>query len=132
MKRLLYSFVAVALALSLEGCNGNNGEKRAEKFLVEKAKATAVPQSIGAGSTLTSCEYSDKVLSYRIETTADSLAAINIDTLRSNTISNWNTNLNTQEILKEVVAAGAKVKYTYVSGTDSIVMTLTSEDFKQK
>lgn len=130
MKKLTYSFAAAMLAISLAGCNGNNAGKKAEKFLSEKAKATAVPQSVGAGSSLTSCEYKDKVLSYRIETTADSLAAINIDTLRANTIRNWNTNLNTQEILKQLKAAGASVRYTYVSGNDSIVTTLTTEDFK--
>lgn len=130
MKKLTYTFAAAMIALTLVGCNGNKAGRQAEKFLTEKAKATAVPQSVGAGSMLTLCEYKDKVLSYRFETTADSLAAINIDTLRANTIRNWNTNLNTQEILKQLTAAQAMVKYTYVSGTDSIVMTLTAEDFK--
>lgn len=130
MKHLTYTFAAALLVLSLAGCKGNSAEKQAEKFLSEKAKATAVPQSVDAGSTLTSCQYADKELSYRIETTADSLAAINIDTLRANTIRNWNTNLNTQEILKHLQAAKANVKYTYVCGTDSIVMTITADDFK--
>jgi len=130
MKRLIYPIAAALLMVSMSTCKGNNAEKQADKWLGSKAQATAVPQNIGAGSTLTSCGYSDKVLSYRIETTADSLAAINIDTLRSNTVRNWKTNLNSQEILEKVRAANANVKYTYVAGTDSIVMTLTSEDFK--
>lgn len=130
MKKVLYSLFIILLTASMVACNGNKAAKQANEWLSSKAKATAVPQNIGVGSTLTSCKYSDKTLSYRIETTADSLAAINIDTLRSNTVRNWKTNLNSQEILERVLAANAKVKYTYVSGTDSIVMTLTSDDFK--
>lgn len=130
MKKVIYSLLAILLVASMSACKGNKAEKQADEWLGSKAKATAVPQNIGAGSTLTSCNYSDKTLSYRIETTADSLAAINIDTLRSNTVRNWKTNLNSQEILEKVLAANAKVKYTYVSCTDSIVMTLTSDDFK--
>lgn len=121
---------AALLAVTLVACSGNKAQKEAENYLKEKAKATAVPQNIGAGSTLTACSYADNLLSYRIVTTADSLNAINVDTLKSNTIRNWKTNLNTQEILEKVIAVGAKVKYTYVSGTDSIVLTLVPEDFK--
>lgn len=130
MKKALYSLFVILLVASMSACKGNKAERQADEWLGTKAKATAVPQNIGTGSTLTSCSYGDKTLSYRIETTADSLAAINIDTLRSNTVRNWKTNLNSQEILEMLLAAKAIVKYTYISGTDSIVMTLTSDDFK--
>lgn len=130
MKKFIYPLFAILLAVSVSACKGNKAEKRADEWLTNRAKATAVPQNIGAGSTLTFCNYSDKTLSYRIETTSDSLAEMNIDTLKSNTVSNWKTNLNSQEILEKILAAKAKIKYTYVSGTDSVVMTLTSEDFK--
>ena len=130
MKKALYSLFVILLVASMSACKGNKAERQADEWLGTKAKATAVPQNIGAGSTLTSCSYGDKTLSYRIETTADSLAAINIDPLRRNTGRNWKTNLNSQEILEMLLAAKAIVKYTYISGTDSIVMTLTSDDFK--
>lgn len=130
MKKALYSLIAILLVASVSACKGDKAEKQADEWLAGKAKATVVPQNIGAGSTLTQCSYDGKQLSYRIETTADSLAAINVDTLRINTIRNWKTNLNSQEILKKLLAAHANVKYTYVSGSDSIVMTLAQEDFK--
>lgn len=130
MKKIIYSLLTVMLVASMSACNGNKAEKQADEWLTEKAKATATPQNIGAGSTLVLCSYDNKTMSYRIETTADSLLAINVDTLRSNTVRNWKTNLNSQEILEKLSAAEAKVKYTYIAGTDSIVMTLTLDDFK--
>lgn len=130
MKRFFCYFLIVLSAVSMIACKGKKTERAADEWLSVKAKGTVVPQNIGPGSTLTSCSYKEKVLSYRIETTSDSLAVINVDTLRNNTIRNWKTNLNSQEILKKVLAANAKVKYTYVSGTDSIVMTLDAGAFK--
>lgn len=130
MKYTTHIYGVALLILLLTGCKFDKAGKHAEKFLSERAKATTVPQKVGAGSTMISCQYNDKVLAYRFETTPDSLTAINIDTLRANTIRNWKTNLNTQEILKQLLAAKASVKYTYISGTDSIVMTLAAEDFK--
>lgn len=130
MRKLLYSLLAVLVAMAATACKGDRAEREAEAYLTSKANATKVPQNMGPGSTLTACSYAEKTLCYRIETTPDSLAAINVDKLKSATVTNWKTNLNTQETLEKLRAINASVKYTYVAGTDSLVMTLTADDFK--
>lgn len=53
MKKALYSLFVILLVASMSACKGNKAERQADEWLGTKAKATAVPQNIGAGSTLT-------------------------------------------------------------------------------
>lgn len=131
MKRILnLSTIALSLLsllLTLSSCGKKKGTK-SDDVIASWISATDVPQSLGPGSTLTACSYDDGVITFRIETTPDSLKAIDKDLLKSTTIHNWQTNLNTQKLIEEIKKAEATLEYIYVADSDSIVMTLDAEE----
>lgn len=127
-----FSTIILALAtlsISVSSCK-KASTSSPDAVITKWVKATTVPQNIGPGSTLVACSYDDGIIGFRIETTPDSLKAIDPDQLKSTTIHNWQTNLNTQRLIEQIKKADASLKYTYVAEGDSLVMVLNADELQ--
>lgn len=94
-------------------------------------KATSelqLPAKLNDATTLTACYYRDKVLTFRNETTADSLSLVNADSLRSVTLDRLRNGLYPQSLIRKVREAEASIRYIYVSGNDSIMFSYSTAD----
>lgn len=120
--------LACLTAATMSGCK-NIQRKNAEKQIIELTKQMTLPIKLNDATKLTECYYSDKTLTYRNETSADTLAAINVDSLRKTTLNNLKT--NSRKLISSVVKADAKIRYIYVNNTDSIMFTFDPDELKK-
>lgn len=130
MKRILiFALVVISLMFAMTGCKKNPTEE-ADKRLTEVAGQMKLPVKLNDNMSLVECKYSNKVLTYVNETTEKTLETINIDSLRTKTLEGLRTNLFSQKLVKNIVAANAQIKYVYINNTDSVTFTFTTEELK--
>lgn len=121
---LLAAFMAV---FTLSGCKKSHG-KDAEKRIEELTKEMKLPMKLNDATTLTKCYYADKTLTYCNETSADTLAAINVDSLKQVTLRGLKA--NSQKLVSSIVKAKAQIRYMYISDSDTIMFTFSPDDLK--
>lgn len=126
---MLMAMAIVLLSISMSGCKKNESDK-ADKRIVEAVSKLKLPQKLNSVTTLTDCSYGDKMLTYRLETTSDTLASMNVDSRRAVTLENLRTGLLPQNLIANLVSAGASVRYIYVCGKDSVLFTFAPEELK--
>lgn len=131
MKRfgLLLVMAILALSVSMTSCKKNESDK-ADKRITEAVSKLKLPQMLNSVTTLTECYYGEKMLTYRLETTSDTLASMNVDARRAVTLENLRTGLLPQNLIANLVKAGASVRYIYVCGKDSVLFTFSPEELK--
>lgn len=122
MTVILLSFVMV-------GCSGRDSEK-ADKRISEGVAKLKLPQKLNSVTTLTECSYKDKMLTYCLETTSDTLASMDVDARRAATLDNLRTGLLPQNLIANLVEAKASVRYIYMCGKDTVLFTFSPEELK--
>lgn len=133
MKHLAYALtalVAIMVCSSLAGCRKNAAQDSAAQ-LEAMAKSVAVPVKVSDGTMLTACYFTDNTLTYRNETSPDTLAAINIDSLKSVTLRGLLNNVNSRKLVNHLRKARASVRYIYASGPDSVMFSFSPGDLGQ-
>lgn len=131
MKRFVSSclLAVAAVGFMMGGC-AQDKSKLADKTLAKGVEGVQeqLPHKLKDGTTLVAVDYNHKVLTYRIETSKDTLDAIKLDTLRNKTLERLNSLLN-RKMVNNIVDAQATVKYVLMSGTDSVVYIFNPKDF---
>ena len=124
-------FVAAVLAVSFTSCKESNA-KIADKHLTKAVSELSLPRTLRDGSTLTSCTYSNQILTYRREIDKKSFDKINShqDASRNTLLVGLKTDLLTPNLVKNILEAGASVQYVLACGSDSVVFNYTTAELK--
>ena len=126
--KILISLVCLFALLS--GSCKRNKAATAEENINKDIAGLTFPQKINPTTTLTACYYRDKTLTFRNETSADTLAQINVDSLRKVTLHNLRTGLFPRQLILNVIDAGASIQYIYAHDKDSVMFSYTTEELK--
>lgn len=129
-----FSLISLLLVLvvSLVGFSACKKDKSkvADQRLTEVVKGLAFPQELKDNSTLVGCTYSDKTLTFRVEMDKDKLADLDVNKQRETTLEQLRTGLFPSNLIKNVVDAGASIRYIYVSGNDSVMFSFGPDELK--
>lgn len=127
-------FILFALSVSafLSASCGKDRATLADEHLAQAVDALSFPQELKDGSKLVSLAYSDKELGFRIEVSKEKYSRIAADSanFRNETIERLRTGLFPRNLIDNVVAAGASLRYVYVSGEDSVMYSVSTDELK--
>ncbi len=123
---LLATMIATVM---LTGCKKDKASQ-ADKNIQDAVANVELPHKLNDATTVTAIYYKDKILTFRNETPSDTLAALNVDSMRSITLHKLRTGLFPRNLINNVVAAGASIRYIYVADSDSVMFSFSSEEFK--
>lgn len=117
------------LSILMTGCIRSEKSK-ADTRISEAVAKLKLPQKLNNITTLTKCSYSDKMLIYCLETTSDTLTSMDVDARRALTLENLRTGLLPQNLISNLVAAEASVRYIYVCDKDTVSFTFSPDELK--
>jgi len=123
---LLATMIATVM---LTGCKKDKASQ-ADQNIQDAVANVELPHKLNDATTVTAIYYKDKILTFRNETPSDTLAALNVDSMRSITLHKLRTGLFPRNLINNVVAAGASIRYIYVADSDSVMFSFSSEEFK--
>lgn len=126
---LLTMVVAMTFTMSLQSCK-KDPAKIADENIRKSVSTLVFPQDLKETGKLVGLDYTDKVLTFRIEIDQDKLRSMNVDTVRSQTLRSLKTGLFRRNLIDNVNKAGASVKYIYVNDSDSVSFSFTPEELK--
>lgn len=121
--------VAMAFTMSLQSCK-KDPAKIADENIRKSVSTLVFPQDLKETGKLVGLDYTDKVLTFRIEIDQDKLRSMNVDTVRSQTLRSLKTGLFRRNLIDNVNKAGASVKYIYINDSDSVSFSFTPEELK--
>ncbi len=124
---LLLAVVCMA-GIGLTGCKSKPTEAEvAQAQIAKMVEDMELPRKV-PGATLTEVTYTDNVLTYKNEVSADTLAALKKDELKERTLNNLRGSMGS--LVSKILKADASVTYIYYNGPDSLKFTFTAADIK--
>lgn len=125
--KLIIASLFSAILLISAGCK-KDAAREAEDRITAAAEQLKLPVKLNDATTLTQCYYRDKILTFRNEASADSLASLNVDSLKVVTLERLKGGLFPQSLVKNIIDAKASIRYIYVCGNDSIIIPYSYQE----
>lgn len=132
MKKLLCIATALVICLfsiSLTSCK-NGKIAKADKNIENAVAGLSFPQTLNDGSKLTDCTYIDKVLTFTCDVDKKTFKEVKKDGYKEKTLERLKSGLYPRNLIDNVVAAEASIKYIFTNGDDSVEFTFFPDDLK--
>lgn len=126
---ILVLLVSAIAAFTFAACSKDRAAE-ADVRITRAVSGLTFPQELKDGSKLVGVDYGDKRLSFRIEVEKAAFKAIDNDKTRANTLERLRTGLFPRNLIENVIAAGAGVRYVYICGEDSIEYSYSPDELK--
>lgn len=132
MKRTFFALVMVlcTITFTLSSCKKKEQTPDSISKIVASVKTdkAKVPYEVNENTTLIDCYLQENTVTYKYEVKPEVFKAMDADKQKENTLNSLKTNLNSQDMCKDLKAANCSLRYIYTDSKDSIVFTVTPKE----